>query len=545
VTHDVLNQPPPLEPYDLFTSDRALVDALRREGGSWGEERARRLGAVAGNEGFVWGRQANVHPPVLRTHDRYGHRIDEVEFHPAWHDLMRLTLGAECHALPWRDPRRGAHVVRAALLYVVAQAEAGHVCPVSMTFSAIPLLRGEPGLAEDWLPRLTSTEYDPRSMPATAKRGALCGMAMTEKQGGTDLRANTTRARPLGRGGPGGEYELTGHKWFCSAPMCDVFVVVAQTERGLSCFLLPRWHPDGTRNRIAIQRLKDKLGNRSNASGEIELEAAWARLIGEEGRGVATIMEMIAHARLECAIAAAAVMRQAVAQATHHATHRTVFGKSLAEQPLMRNVLADLCVESEAAVAAVMRLARAYDERSRDEQQRAFARLVTPVIKFWVCKRTPALVAEALECLGGNGYVEESILPRLYREAPVNSIWEGSANVMCLDVLRVLGREPAAVEAFLAELAAVRGTDRRLDAFVRDLADEITRPAVTEGKARRTVERLAIAVQGALLLHHGDPAVAEAFAASRFDRNPGFSFGTLPDGVNGAQIVERALPSIG
>ncbi len=544
-THEVLNQPPPLEPYDLFTTDAALVEALRREGGGWGEARARELGRHAGHDGFAWGHQANAHPPVLRTHDRRGHRIDEVEFHPAWHSLMALSVAAACHALPWREPRAGAHVVRAALLYLVAQAEAGHACPVSMTFAAVPLLRTAPALADEWVGRLTSTEYDHRSLPAAAKTGALCGMAMTEKQGGTDLRANTTRARPLAAPGPGAEYELTGHKWFCSAPMCDVFIMVAQTARGPSCFCVPRWRPDGSRNRIAIQRLKDKLGNRSNASGEIELEGAWARLVGEEGRGVATIMEMIAHARLECAIAAAAVMRQAVAQATHHAAHRTVFGKPLIEQPLMRNVLADLCLESEAALTAVMRLARAYDERGGDDEQRAFARLATPLVKFWVCKRTPPVVAEALECVGGNGYVEESILPRLYREAPVNSIWEGSANVMCLDVLRALQREPAAVEAFLGELARARGADRRLDALAGGLADTLREPAIAEGQARRTVERMAIALQAALLLRHGDAAVAEAFAASRLSGDPGATFGTLPEGVPSARVVERARPVAG
>ena len=360
-THEVLNQPPPLRNYNVFEADRVLAEGLEREGGGWAAERARALGAIAGGEAIDWGVQANAFPPVLRTHDRYGNRIDEVEFHPAWHRLMQLAVGHALHALPWREPRPGAHVARAALFFVVAQAEAGHGCPISMTYSAVPALRMQPELAEEWEPRLTSTHYDPRPIHAAAKGGALCGMAMTEKQGGSDVRANTTRARALGAGGPGAEYAITGHKWFCSAPMCDAFLVLAQTERGLSCFLLPRWLPDGTRNRLHIQRLKDKLGNRSNASSEVEFDGAWARMVGAEGRGVPTIIEMVNHTRLDCVIGAAAGMRQGVAQATHHAAHRAAFGKRLVEQPLMQNVLADLCLESEAATVAMLRLARAYD----------------------------------------------------------------------------------------------------------------------------------------------------------------------------------------
>jgi putative acyl-CoA dehydrogenase len=540
---EVFNQPPPLENYNLFTTDPALVEALRREGASWADERARRLGALVGGAPMVWGAQANAHAPILRTHDRYGHRIDEVEFHPAWHELLRLSLAHECHALPWRDPRPGAHVARAALLYLVAQAEAGHVCPVSMTFAAVPALRTQPELGGEWIPRLTSTEYDSRSLPASAKSGALCGMAMTERQGGSDLRATTTQARPLGHGGPGAEYELTGHKWFCSAPMCDAFIVLARTDRGLSCFLLPRWRPDGTRNRFHLLRLKDKLGNRSNASAEVELHGAWARLLGEEGRGVATIMDMVNHARLECAIASAALIRQAVVQAAHHAAHRAAFGRRLSDQPLMRNVLADLAVESEAATVALLRLARAYDERRHDEAARAFARVATPIVKYWLCKRAPAVVSEALECLGGNGYVEESILPRLYREAPVNSIWEGSGNVMCLDVLRAVGREPETVETFFAEIALGGGGDRRVEAAVKELRDELARPAEAETRARWLVERLALVLQASLLQRHGDAAVAEAFIASRLGGAHGLALGTLPAGLDLARVVERAFPA--
>jgi putative acyl-CoA dehydrogenase len=539
-THEVLNQAPPLEGYNVFTQDRALQEALHREGGGFAEERARRLGEIAGGQAIRWGYQANENPPVLHTHDRYGHRIDEVEFHPAWHELMRTAVAHELHALPWREARPGGHVARAALFDVLAQAEAGHGCPISMTYSAVPALRVEPALAREWEPRLTSTEYDPRMIPAPEKRGALCGMAMTEKQGGSDVRANTTRARALGRD----EYEITGHKWFCSAPMCDAFLVLAQAERGLTCFLLPRWLPDGTRNRFHLQRLKDKLGNRSNASSEVEFQGAWARRVGEEGRGVPTIIEMVNHTRLDCVIGASATMRQAVAQATHHAAHRVAFGKRLLEQPLMQNVLADLSVESEAATAAMMRLARAYDEGPADEGQRHFARLATAVVKYWVCKRTPMVVAEALECLGGNGFVEESMLPRLYREAPLNSIWEGSGNVICLDVLRAMARGPEAAEAFFGEVSRARGDDPRLDAFVDALRAELTDFDAIEVRARRLVERLALALQGSLLVRHGDPAVAEAFCASRLAGNHGRAFGTLPAGLPYRDVIERGRPQL-
>ncbi len=535
-THEVLNQQPPLEGYNLFAADRALVEGLDREGAGWAMERLRRLGELAGGAPLRWGVQANANPPVLRTHDRYGNRIDEVEFHPAWHELLQLAVGHELHALPWREPRAGAHVARAALFFVMAQVEAGHGCPISMTYSVVPALRLQSELAAEWEPRFTSTEYDPRMIPAGGKRGALCGMGMTEKQGGSDVRANTTRAEPLGARGAGAEYRLTGHKWFCSAPMCDAFLVLAQAERGLSCFLLPRWLPDGTRNRFYIQRLKDKLGNRSNASSEVEFDGAWARLLGEEGRGVPTIIEMVNHTRLDCVIGSAAGMRQAVAQATHHAAHRSAFGKLLLDQPLMQNVLADLAVESEAATVAMLRLARAYD----DDGERRFARLATAVIKYWVCKRAPALVAEALECLGGNGYVEESMMPRLYREAPLNSIWEGSGNVICLDVLRAMARGPEAVDAFLDELSLARGADRRLDAFVVALRNDLRDFTAMETRARRVVERMALA----LLVMHGDRAVADAFCATRLAGDRGLVFGTLPSGADLRRIIERARPAM-
>jgi putative acyl-CoA dehydrogenase len=542
MTHEVLNQPPPLEGYNLFDHDRVLGEALGREGGGWAQERVRRFGEQVGGEPLRWGEQANKNVPVLRTHDRFGHRIDEVDFHPAWHKLMDLAVTNELHALPWREPRPGAHVARAALFYLLSQVEAGVLCPIAMTYSVVPALRLQRDLAAEWEPRFTSNVYDSRMIPAAEKRGAICGMAMTEKQGGSDVRANTTRARPLGRGGPGAEYEVTGHKWFCSAPMSDAFLVLAQTERGLSCFLLPRWCPDGTRNRFHLQRLKDKLGNRSNASSEVEFAGAWARMVGEEGRGVPTIIEMVNHTRLDCVIGSSAWMRQAVAQALHHCAHRSAFGKKLVDQPLMQNVLADLAIESEAATTAMMRLARAYDEGASDERQNLFKRLATAVVKYWVCKRCPVAVGEALECLGGNGYVEESMLPRLYREAPLSSIWEGSGNVMCLDVLRAMGRSPESVEAFFAEIDLARGADRRLDAFVDRLRDDLADFDAVETRARVVVERMALALQGSLLARYADPAVADAFSASRLGGEHGLAFGTLPRGVDFRRIIERARP---
>jgi len=539
-THEVTNQVPPLVGYNLFAEDRVLVEALAREGAGWADERARHLGDIVGSDPMTWGVQANTYAPVLRTHDRFGHRIDEVEFHPAWHELMRLAVAHGLHSLPWREPVPGAHAARAAMFYVLVQVEAGVGCPLSMTYAAVPALRAQPDVAAEWEPRIASTDYDARMIPAGEKRGALCGMAMTEKQGGSDVRANTTRARSLGRPG---EYEITGHKWFCSAPMCDAFLVLARTDRGITCFLLPRFCPDGTRNRFHIQRLKDKLGNRSNASSEVEFDGAWARMVGEEGRGVPTIIEMVNHTRLDCVIGSASGMRQAVAQATHHAAHRATFGRHLIEHPLMQNVLADLCVESEAATVTMMRLARAYDEAPHDEGQRRFARLATAVSKYWVCKRAPVVVGEALECFGGNGYVEESMMPRLYRDAPLNSIWEGSGNVICLDVLRVMSGSPESVEAFFGEIGRARGSDRRFDGFVTDLERELGDSTALEVRARRVVERMALAFQGALLVQHGDPAVAEAFLASRLAGDCGRAFGTLPPGVDFVRIIDRARPT--
>jgi len=536
------NQPPPLVGYDPFGQDVALFEGSRREGAEWAEERNRAVAELAGGDALEWGRLANTHTPVLRTHDRYGNRIDEVEFHPAWHRLMQAGVEHGLHSLPWREPRPGAHVARAAAFILLSQAEQGFGCPLSMTYAAIPALRLEPSVQAEWEPRLTSFEYDPASVPVTEKAGALSGMAMTERQGGSDVRANTTRAEPVGQAG---EYELHGSKWFCSAPMCDAFLVLAQASGGLSCFLLPRWRPDGTRNAFHIQRLKDKLGNRSNASSEVEFQGAYARLVGPEGRGVPTIIEMVNHTRLDCVLGSTGLMRRAVAEATHHAAHRSAFGRLLAAQPLMQNVLADLAVESEAATLTALRLARSYDEAwAGDEDARTFSRLATAVAKYWICKRTPPHVAEALECLGGNGYVEDSGMPRLYRESPLNSIWEGSGNVIALDVLRAMSKSPDATELFFAEIEAAEGADPRLDAYAGKLRDELADTDGIEHRARRLVERMALAFQGSLVVRFADPAVASAFVTSRLEGDRGLAFGTLPPGTDTNRIVERARPEL-
>jgi putative acyl-CoA dehydrogenase len=536
-THAVANQAPPLQDRNLFEDHLALVEALEREGGSWARGRAREVGEAWGADPIRWGFEANENPPELRTFDRYGHRIDEVDFHRAWHDLMGLAVKHELHSLAWTSAEPGAHVARTALYLTATQAEGGFACPVTMTFAAVPALRAQPELAAVWEPRLMATSYDPAL--AADKRSALCGMAMTEKQGGSDVRANTTVARALDAPG---EYRLTGHKWFCSAPMCDLFLVLAQTPEGLSCFALPRILPDGSRNAFHLQRLKDKLGNRSNASSEIELHGAWAQIVGEPGRGVPTIIEMVGHTRLDCIIGTAAGMRWGVANATWHAAHRSAFGKRLVEQPLMRNVLADLSIESEAATALAMRLARAYDEADDDEHARHLKRLGTAIGKYWVCKRGPGHAFEALECLGGNGYVEESGMPRLYREMPLSSIWEGSGNVMALDVLRALSREPAALAAYFDELGEATGADARLDRFSKTVRAELADVEAIEVRGRRVVERMALALQGSLLVRHAPAAVADAFCASRLAGDGGLQYGTLPAGVDTEAIIARHTP---
>ena len=551
-THTVFNQVPPLEGVDVFSSNLPLVEALEREGGGWARERAAALGLLVGGEPQqLWGRLANENRPVLRTHDRNGNRIDEVEFHPAWHKLMTLGVEHELHSLPWTSEKPSPHTARAALYMTAMQAEAGFACPITMTFAVVPALRAQPELAAEWEPLLTATTYDPRLIGASEKGSAIAGMAMTEKQGGSDVRANTTFATPLNGGGGGSEYELRGHKWFCSAPMSDLFLVLAQTDEGLSCFLLPRILPDGSRNAFHIQRLKDKLGNHSNASSEIELHGAWARMVGDPGRGVPTIIEMVGHTRLDCVIGTAAGMRVAVVNATHHATYRSAFGKKLIDQPLMRNVLADLCVESEASTALAMRLARAYDEAHADadagkdsSDAQLFKRLATAVGKYWTCKRAPNHAFEALECLGGNGYIEESGMPRLYREAPLASIWEGSGNVMSLDVLRALTRSPRSLEVFLQEVEEAEGADARLDARMQDLKRQFADPATLEIRARRVVESMALCLQGSLLVRNAPPAVADAFCASRLAGEAGLEYGTLPAGVDFEGILARGRPQL-
>ncbi len=555
---DALNQVPPLTGYNLFLSDRTLVQAIEREGAGWAREQISELGQFLGTEEAQrWGFEANESRPVLHTYDRFGNRRDEVLFHPSWHNLMRTSVENRLHSLPWEKPggvdkteRNGSHVARAALMMLTAQNEAGHTCPISMTFSAVAALRAEPDLAGEWEPRILSSSYDPQFAPAQQKSGVLLGMGMTEKQGGSDVRANTTSAERIGSSR---EYLIMGHKWFCSAPMCDAFLILAQAPQGLSCFLLPRWTPAGDRNHFHIQRLKDKLGNRSNASSEVEFAQAWAHLIGEEGRGIQTIIEMVNHTRLDCSIAAAGLMRQALAQAVHHARHRRVFGKLLIDQPLMRNVLSDLAIESEAATLLMVRLAHSFDTRASSDRERAFCRIATAIAKYWLCKRSPVHVGEALECLGGNGYVEESIMPRLYREAPLYSIWEGSGNVMCLDVLRALTKDPATLEALLTELRSTSGADKRLDAYIATIQDRFSNKAsggsaenssVSDYAARELTEKLALALQASLIVRHSSAAIADAFIASRLAGQHGNAFGTLPAGMEVDSIVTGVAESL-
>ena len=543
--HEVANQPPPLVDYNVFETDTVLGEAVRREGAEWDLERITAVGEYAGSaDAQELGRLANENGPKLKTHDRFGNRVDIPEFHPAWDELMTAGVGFELHSSPWKDPQPGAHVARGAAFMCMSQAEAGIGCPISMTYSVIPALRTQPELAAEWEPRFLSAAYDPANAPAPGKAGALAGMGMTEKQGGTDVRANTTVARPVDGGGPGAEYELSGHKWFMSAPQCDAFLVLAQADGGISCFLFPRWTPDGTRNRFRLQRLKDKLGNRSNASSEIEFDSASAWLVGEEGAGVRTIIEMVNHTRLDCVLGGATGMRAGVAQAIHHASHRSVFGRELSEQPLMRNVLADLAVESEAATVSAMRLARAYDEAiAGDEGAQQLKRIANAVLKYWICKRAPMHAGESLECLGGNGYVEESGMPRLFRESPLNSIWEGSGNVQCLDVLRAMVKSPASVEAFFAEVEEGAAAEPRLQAFTSSLREELPGDLETiEARARRIVEKMALALQASLLVRYGAEAVADAFCASRLSGDWGQAFGTLPAGTDFGRIIERHRP---
>jgi putative acyl-CoA dehydrogenase len=536
-THVVTNQVPPMENYNPATSP-VLVEALIREGGQWGLDEVNELGAIsASDEANRWGELADRNRPILHTHDRNGYRVDEVEYDPAYHELMRVAVGHGLHAAPWADERPGAHVVRAAKTSVWT-VEPGHICPISMTYAVVPALRSNPELAAVYEPLLTSREYDPDLKLATTKSGITAGMSMTEKQGGSDVRAGTTQATANGDG----TYSLTGHKWFTSAPMGDIFLVLAQAPSGLSCFMLPRVLPDGTRNRMFLQRLKDKLGNHANASGEVEYDHATAWLVGEEGRGVPTIIEMVNLTRLDCTLGSATSMRTGLTRAIYHTQHRKAFGAYLIDQPLMRNVLADLAVEAEAATMVAMRMAGATDSVVRGDQKEALLRRIgLAASKYWVCKRATPHAAEALECLGGNGYVEESGMPRLYREAPLMGIWEGSGNVSALDTLRAMATRPECVDVLFDELAESAGSDDRLDSHVDNLRPQLADLDTIQYRARKIAEDICLALQGSLLVRHGHPAVAEAFLATRLDRRWGGAFGTMPAGLDLAPILERAL----
>jgi len=541
-THEVENVSRELADYNLFAEDQALQEAVRREGAIWAEAELAAFGSRVGKADYLQlGFAANKYTPEFDTHDRFGNRVDLVSYHPAYHALMDTALRHGLHSSPWTDPRPGAHVARAAHSYLHGQVEAGHGCPVTMTFACIPSIRSTPAIAALWEPKITAREYDPRNIADRDKHSVTIGMGMTEKQGGSDVRSNSTRAYPVGQRGSGELYELVGHKFFLSAPMCDAFLVLAQTEAGPGCFLVPRWRPDGSKNPLQVLRLKKKLSNASNASSEIELRGALGWLLGDEGRGVRTIVEMVSLTRFDCMIGSAAGMRMAASQALHHCSIREAFGAVLNRQPLMRNVLADLAIESEAALVTGMRMARGLDN-PEDEQEALLMRLGVAVGKYWICKRSPNHAYEAMECIGGSGLMEDSIMPRLYREAPVNAIWEGSGNVQCLDVLRALQKSPQVVDAFFNETGKARGSntalDRQLDTLARDLKD----PSDMEYRARNIVDRLATSLQAALLLQHSPPAVADAFCASRLEAVGHHNYGALPRGVDCASIIERATP---
>ena len=541
VTHSVTNQAPEFAPRNLWLSDRALQTHVTAQGGGWAAEKLSAYGELAGGVLMEAGRLANepAHKPKLKLFNRFGERLDEVEFHPAYHQLMREAIAHGVPSLAWREPREGAHVARMGLGYLHNQPDQGTSCPLTMTYACVPALRHAPELARDWLPKVLSTEYDPTPGPLAAKRGVTIGMGMTEKQGGSDVRANTTRATAQ----MDGSYRLIGHKWFFSAPMCDAWLVLANTAAGVTCFLAPKILPDGSRNAIHIQRLKDKLGDWSNASSEVEFCNAFAWRVGPEGRGVATILEMVALTRLDCMIGSASIVRQAVAQALHHTAHRSAFGKLLVQQPLMQNVLADLSLESEAMVALTARVARAVDRSPQDEHEAALARIATAIGKYWVCKRAVPTVNEAQECLGGAGYVEESLLPRLYRQAPLNSIWEGSGNIQALDVLRAISREPVTAEALLAELRSARGLNSHYDRAMDGLVCELEDHDQLEVRARRITERAALLLSASCLLQHSPAEVAESYCASRLGGNMGLAFGALAANAAFQALIQRAMPS--
>ena len=537
-THEVTNMPPHMGNQNLWQDDKALQHWTKVEGGTCHADHIAHVGLLTGlDETFEKANQANRHGPELHAFDRYGMRINAVEFHPAYHDLMDLAISNKVHNFAWHNESNAGHVGQSVLTYMFSQPEGGVMCPMAMTYSVVPSLRITPSVAKTWMPKILSTQYDRRDIPVNEKTGAMIGMFMTEKQGGSDVRANSTSAQPFGEG-----YLLTGHKYFCSAPMCDAFLVLANTENmGISCFIVPRWRPDGSRNNLFIQKTKDKLGNRSNASTEMELQDTWGIMLGDEGRGIRTIIEMVTGNRLYCAMSSAGIMRQALVQALHHTSHRSAFQKRLIQQPLMQNVLADMAVEVEAALALGLRIARAMDT-ANDPAEAALARIGTTVAKYWNTKRCPSLVVEALECHGGPGYIEESIMPRLYREAPLNSIWEGSGNVMGLDVMRAIGREPETISALMAEVEKARGNNPNLDRAIDDLRDELANPDGIEARMRMITEMIALTLQGALLTCHGESAVADAFCASRLAPRYRGAFGTLPKGLDLDAIISRALP---
>lgn len=541
-THEVLNQPPALENYNLYHADTALQEAVLRGQAQWAQNDIQAMGALAGTaETIQLGFLANAHKPHFQPHDRFGHRIDAIEYHDAYHRLMTIATEEGLHASPWANPQSGAHVARAAKYYLHTQVEAAHGCPITMTFAALPALQHQPDIAAEWIPKLLQHSYDPRNVPHTEKAAVTIGMAMTEKQGGSDVRANTTRAYPVGPEGPGQIYELVGHKWFVSAPMCDAFLVLAQTQQGLSCFLLPRWRPDGSKNPLQIQRLKDKMGNVANASSEAELRGAMAWMIGAEGRGVRTIIEMVAMTRYDCMIGSSAGMRQATVQALHHCQHRAAFGAQLIDQPLMQNVLADLALESEAALALTMRMAQAMDATDNEHEQ-GLARIVVPAGKYWICKRAPEHAYEAMEVIGGSGVMENCIMPRLYREAPINAIWEGSGNVQCLDALRAVAKQPDSYAALQAELAQVKGANKLLDGAIAQLPKLLQQAQAQPFYARQWVEHIARTMQAALLQQHAPHAVADAFCQSRLGEAAHLGYGRLTDPTAAQQIVRRAWP---
>ena len=537
-THEVTNMPPHMGNQNLWQDDKALQHWTKVEGGTCHADHIAHVGLLTGlDETFEKANQANRNGPELHAFDRYGMRINAVEFHPAYHDLMDLAISNKVHNFAWHNESNAGHVGQSVLTYMFSQPEGGVMCPMAMTYSVVPSLRITPSVAKTWMPKILSTQYDRRDIPVNEKTGAMIGMFMTEKQGGSDVRANSTSAQPFGEG-----YLLTGHKYFCSAPMCDAFLVLANTENmGISCFIVPRWRPDGSRNNLFIQKTKDKLGNRSNASTEMELQDTWGIMLGDEGRGIRTIIEMVTGNRLYCAMSSAGIMRQALVQALHHTSHRSAFQKRLIQQPLMQNVLADMAVEVEAALALGLRIARAMDT-ANDPAEAALARIGTTVAKYWNTKRCPSLVVEALECHGGPGYIEESIMPRLYREAPLNSIWEGSGNVMGLDVMRAIGREPETISALMAEVEKARGNNPNLDRAIDDLRDELANPDGIEARMRMITEMIALTLQGALLTCHGESAVADAFCASRLAPRYRGAFGTLPKGLDLDAIISRALP---